>query len=157
MPPIKRSIELQPLSRQHHNGLFFCLLLEKGVKKQADKILMRDFCQYFWEKDLQHHFELEEKHLTTFSSYEELREGISRMMEEHAFIRKFFTNPGILNEYSIFDQLQQSVDKHIRFEERELFPLIQQIINQQEMQMLGLAFENETNNNCASYPIKFWE
>ena len=98
MPPIKRSIELQPLSRQHHNGLFFCLLLEKGVKKQADKILMRDFCQYFWEKDLEHHFELEEKDLTPFSSYDELKEGIDRMKEEHGFIRKFFTNPDILNE-----------------------------------------------------------
>ncbi len=157
MAPIKRSKELQPLSRQHHNGLFFCLLLEKAVKKQADKILMRDFCQYFWEKDLQHHFELEENNLTHFSSYSSLREGIDRMMEEHTFIRKFFTSPGILNEYSIFDQLQQLLDKHIRFEERELFPLIQTVISEDEMQMLGHAFEKETNNNCSEYPIKFWE
>lgn len=157
MPPIKRSKELQPLSRQHHNGLFFCLLLEKGVKKQADKILMRDFCQYFWEKDLEHHFELEEKNLTPFSSYDDLKEGIDRMMKEHVFIRKFFTNPDILNEYSIFDQLQQLIDKHIRFEERELFPLIQSVINEEEMQKLGRAFENEINNNCSEYPIKFWE
>ena len=157
MAPIKRSKELQPLSRQHHNGLFFCLLLEKAVKKQADKILMRDFCQYFWEKDLQHHFELEEKNLSPFSSYVELREGIGRMIEEHAFIRKFFTNPDILNEYSIFDQLQQFLDKHIRFEERELFPLIQIVISEKEMKAIGYAFENEINNNCSEYPIKFWE
>ena len=157
MAPIKRSKELQPLSRQHHNGLFFCLLLEKAVKKQADKILMRDFCQYFWLKDLQHHFELEEKNLSPFSSYDELQEGIDRMLEEHAFIRKFFTNPDILNEYSIFDQLQDLLDKHIRFEERELFPLIQIVINEEEMQTIGRAFENEINNNCSEYPIKFWE
>lgn len=79
------------------------------------------------------------------------------MMEEHVYIRKFFTNPDILNEYSIFDQLQQLIDKHIRFEERELFPLIQTVISEEEMQMLGHAFENETNNNCSEYPIKFWE
>jgi len=127
------------------------------VKKEADKILMRDFCQYFWEKDLEHHFKLEEKNLAQFSSYDELREGINRMMEEHVYIRKFFTNPDILNEYSIFDQLQQLIDKHIRFEERELFPLIQTVISEEEMQMLGHAFENETNNNCSEYPIKFWE
>jgi hemerythrin-like domain-containing protein len=157
MAALKRSIELQPLSRQHHNGLFFCLLLEKGVKKQADKILMRDFCMYFWESDLEHHFQLEETHLSILQHYPALKEGIGRMLDEHKHIRKFFINPDILTEYSIFDQLQQLVDQHIRFEERELFPLIQQVINEEEMKQLGAAFANETNNNCAMYPIKFWE
>lgn len=157
MPPIKRTIELQPLSRQHHNGLLFCFFIEKGIKKHADKILMKDFCMYFWENDLQHHFEIEEINLAKFSSYDLLREGISRMLDEHLYIRKFFQNPEVLVEYSIFDQLQLLIDKHIRFEERELFPLIQSTISPDEMQELGLAFENELNNNCAQYPIKFWE
>lgn len=157
MPPIKRMIELQPLSRQHHNGLLFCFFIEKGIKKHADKILMKDFCMYFWENDLQHHFEIEEINLAKFSSYDLLREGISRMLDEHLYIRKFFQNPEVLVEYSIFDQLQLLIDKHIRFEERELFPLIQSTISPDEMQELGVAFENELNNNCAQYPIKFWE
>lgn len=157
MPPIKRMIELQPLSRQHHNGLLFCFFIEKGIKKHADKILMKDFCMYFWENDLQHHFEIEEINLAKFSSYDLLREGISRMLDEHLYIRKFFQNPEVLIEYSIFDQLQLLIDKHIRFEERELFPLIQSTISPDEMQELGVAFENELNNNCAQYPIKFWE
>ncbi|HEX3023933.1 MAG TPA: hypothetical protein VHP12_01885 [Chitinophagaceae bacterium] len=157
MTAIKRSIELQPLSRQHHNGLLFCLLLEKAVKKQADKILMRDFCQYFWENDLQHHFEIEEKNLSRFISYDLLRDGINRMLEEHVHIRKFFENPDVLIEYSIFDQLQLLIDKHIRFEERELFPLIQTTISGDEMIELGHAFEHEINNNCSQYPVKFWE
>lgn len=157
MPPIKRTIELQPLSRQHHNGLLFCFFIEKGIKKHADKILMKDFCMYFWENDLQHHFEIEEINLAKFSSYDLLREGISRMLDEHLYIRKFFQNPEVLIEYSIFDQLQLLIDKHIRFEERELFPLIQSTISPDEMQELGVAFENELNNNCAQYPIKFWE
>ncbi|MDE3145598.1 MAG: hypothetical protein KGL19_15685 [Bacteroidota bacterium] len=118
---------------------------------------MKDFCMYFWENDLQHHFEIEEINLAKFSSYDLLREGISRMLDEHLYIRKFFQNPEVLVEYSIFDQLQLLIDKHIRFEERELFPLIQSTISPDEMQELGVAFENELNNNCAQYPIKFWE
>ncbi len=157
MPPIKRAVELQPLSRQHHNGLFFCLLLEKGVKKQADKIILRDFCRYFWEEDLKHHFELEEKHLSSFVSYAELKEGIEKILSDHQYIRKFFEQPAILTEYSIFDQLQNILEKHIRFEERELFPLIQSNISSLELHELGDAFENEVNNNCSVYPVKFWE
>jgi hemerythrin-like domain-containing protein len=157
MPPIKRALELQPLSRQHHNGLLFCLLLEKGVKKPADKIIMRDFCMYFWEEDLKHHFELEEKYLSSFISYAELKEGIQKMMNDHLYIRKFFEQPDLLTEYSIFDQLQTLLEKHIRFEERELFPLIQSNISSLELHELGHAFENELNNNCSVYPVKFWE
>ena len=157
MAALKRSIELQPFSRQHHNGLFFCLLLEKGVKKQADKILMRDFCMYFWESDLEHHFQLEETYLTVLLHHDILKEGINRMLNEHQHIKRFFTHPDILAEYSIFDQLQQLLDQHIRFEERELFPLIQDSITNEEMKQLGSVFANETNNNCAMYPIKFWE
>ena len=157
MPPIKRDIALQPLSRQHHNGLFFCLLLEKGVKNQADLVLMRDFCMYFWENDLQHHFELEETHLTGLMIHEPLRKGINRMIEEHRHLRSFFDHPEVLQEYSIFNQLQLLLDNHIRFEERELFPLIQDIISSDEMKILGIAFDGEINQNCAVYPVKFWE
>ncbi len=157
MAPIKRSVELQPLSRQHHNGLLFCFFIEKGIKKHADKILMKDFCMYFWESDLQHHFEIEEKYLTSFSSYPELKEVINKMLSDHVYIRKFFENPDILTEESIFDQLRQLLDDHIRFEERELYSLIQETISSDELIELGHVFENETNNICTSYPIKFWE
>lgn len=157
MQPLKRCIELQPLSRQHHNGLLFCFFIEKGIKKHADKILMRDFCMYFWESDLQHHFEIEETYLTPFSSYPELREVINKMLADHIYIRKFFENPNILTEESIFDQLRQLVDDHIRFEERELYSLIQSVITAEEMQTLGATFAMEENNMCTSYPIKFWE
>jgi len=157
MAPIKRAVELQPLSRQHHNGLFFCLLLDKGVKKQADKIILRDFCMYFWAEDLKHHFELEEKHLSDFVSYAALKDEIEKMLSEHLFIRKFFEQTDILNEYSISDKLQNILEKHIRFEERELFPLIQSTISSLELHELAHAFENEINNNCSVYPVKFWE
>lgn len=99
----KRSIELQPLSRQHHNGLFFCLLLEKGFKKNADRLLMKDFCMFFWETDLQHHFELEEKHLQPLMmKHSELIEGITRMMLEHAQIKELFSKNAAAADDDVF-------------------------------------------------------
>ncbi len=157
MEPIRRAVELQPLSRQHHNGLLFCLFLEKGIKKQADKILMRDFCMYFWQEDLQHHFEIEEKYLAPFVSYPALKEVIDKMVNDHLVIRNFFERSDVLTEYSIFDQLQQMLEAHIRFEEREVFNLIQLTLSPKELHELGHVYENESNNICAEYPIKFWE
>ena len=153
----KRSIELQPLSRQHHNGLLFCLLLEKGVKKNADKIIMRDFCIYFWQGYLQHHFEIEEKYLIPLAAHIELGVVLYRMKEEHLQIKKYFEDAAKLNTDADFEQIHQLINDHIRFEERELFPLIQLVISVNEMHELGHAFENETDDNCMNYPIKFWD
>jgi hypothetical protein len=41
----------------------FCLLIQKGLKINADAEVMKEFIQDFWYKDLQHHFELEERFL----------------------------------------------------------------------------------------------
>ena len=153
----KRSIELQPLSRQHHNGLFFCLLLEKGVKKNADQILLRDFCMFVWEGDLQHHFELEETQLTPLMRYDALKDGISKMLAEHEAIRQLFQQNEKKADETVFIQLYQLVEKHIRFEERELFPLIESVITPNELNEIGHALQGETDKNCSAYPIKFWE
>jgi len=42
---MKRNKNLYPLSHQHHNGLMAVLLLEKGVKKNAELKIMNDFIQ----------------------------------------------------------------------------------------------------------------
>jgi len=34
--PIKRSIALQPLSREHHHGLLLCWKIRTGLKKGID-------------------------------------------------------------------------------------------------------------------------
>jgi hypothetical protein len=56
---MKRDVHLQPLSRQHHNALMAVLLLKKGVQKQADVTVMKDFILFIWEHELVHHFEAE--------------------------------------------------------------------------------------------------
>ena len=60
---MQRNKNLQPLSRQHHNGLLMVLLLSKGVRKQANIQVMADFILDAWQKELQQHFKMEEEFL----------------------------------------------------------------------------------------------
>ncbi len=156
--PIKRSEELQPLSRQHHNGLLFCLLLQKGVKKQADLEVMKEFIQYFWYKDLHHHFDLEEIYLTPLNSqYIDLKDGLDRMMKDHYEIKNIINENSINISYKSIEELRTHLNAHIRFEEKELFPLIEQVITEQQRRSIGSILAHEKDDNCMNYPIKFWE
>ncbi|MDE3235541.1 MAG: hemerythrin domain-containing protein [Bacteroidota bacterium] len=156
--PIKRSEALQPLSRQHHNGLLFCLLLGKGLKKQAALKILQDFCIAFYEEDLLLHFQLEEHNLLILSTkYPLLAEGIARMKDEHTLISELFTSLRTKIKAETLSSIETVVEQHIRFEERQLFPLIESTITPQELQNIGVALANEPEHNCMNYPVKFWE
>lgn len=156
--PVKRSEELQPLSRQHHNGLLFCLLLKKGINKQADLTVMQDFIQSFWYKDLHHHFELEEKYLAPLQKhYHRLQSSLERMINEHYELKNII-NETLLNiSYEAVQELHDKLEAHIRFEERELFPLIEDVVSEKERSVIGTILSHEKDDNCMNYPVKFWE
>ena len=156
--PVKRSEELQPLSRQHHNGLLFCLLLKKGLKKSADPSVMQDFIQWFWYHDLQHHFKLEENFLMPLQkTYHRLEAPLQRMMQEHYDVKNII-NEILLNiTNDSVAQLKDKLEAHIRYEERELFPLIESIISETERSAIGSVLLHEKDDNCMNYPVKFWE
>ncbi|MDE3124444.1 MAG: hemerythrin domain-containing protein [Bacteroidota bacterium] len=156
--PIKRTKAMQPLSRQHHNGLLFCLLLKKGVAKQASVKIISDFGIQFWQNELQYHFHLEEMYLIDLgNTYPVLVNGLQKMMYEHGIIHTYFKKMGIHITYEEITQLSELLEKHIRFEERILFPHIESIISSDALQRIGKAVQDEQNHNCMQYPIRFWE
>lgn len=156
--PIKRTEQLQPLSRQHHNGLLFCLLLQKGIKKNADPQVMGEFVQHFWHKDLQHHFQLEEQYLILLKNgYHQLEEPLEQMVREHYELKALINEISLNPTHQSIDELRKRLDDHVRFEERKLFPLIEETISSTELQKIGKLLEREKDANCMSYPIKFWE
>ena len=67
--PIKRSTQLAPLSREHHEGLLFVWKIRQGIKKEVHPERMIAFVQWFWSTELEPHFRKEENvllpHLTT--------------------------------------------------------------------------------------------
>ncbi|MCE3283042.1 MAG: hemerythrin protein [Chitinophagaceae bacterium] len=156
--PVTRTQELQPLSRQHHNGLLFCLLLKKGLKLGADSDVMREFIQWFWFKDLSHHFELEENYLIPLKrGYPDLAEDIDRMVDEHHELRNIINEISLNATSDAIDELQKSLEMHIRFEERILFPLIEKTISIEQRAGIGRLLADERDGNCMNYPVRFWE
>lgn len=156
---MKRDVELQPLSHQHHNGLMAVLLLKKGVDKQAAAEVMGDFIIQVWNAELRNHFIKEEvylhPHVLQISS---LMEKYEQMKAEHHQIRHLVdairngdTSVANITSFSAL------LEKHIRFEERDLFPYIQEQIHAEQLNELGKNLQHLESKACSDYPVKFWE
>src|SRR5438046_10584725 len=61
LKPIKRSQQLTPLSKDHHDGLLFAWKIKQGLKNGADIKLVAEYVQWFWNNHLQEHFTEEEQ------------------------------------------------------------------------------------------------
>ena len=155
---MKRHEQLQPLSRQHHNGLLAALLLKKGIAKSAAANLMAAFIVDFWKNDLNEHFESEEEVLIPALINTSLDKNLTeQLLKEHALIRSYIDllkdNPDDLSTIKAFQEL---LEKHIRFEEKVYFPAAEKLLSEEQLQKIGGQLKEE-GENCMNYSVKFWE
>lgn len=155
---MKRDENLQPLSRQHHNALMAVLLLKKGVQKKADVQVMQDFILAVWKDDLQQHFQLEENWLPVAPHEPKLTLLYERMLQEHERIRKYIHQfSTTLTSHETVKTFYELLEQHVRFEEREYFPAIEQFLTSEELDLIGQHFVEPNGKFCADLQVKFWE
>ena len=130
--PIKRSKELVPLSKDHHEGLLFGWKIKQGLRNGTDLSLVAEYVQWFWQNDLQEHFRKEEGVLASYLPKE--NELVIRMFDEHKEIKALVDLIAHSNDETILVQLADKVNDHIRFEERVLFPYAEEMIASEDMQ-----------------------
>lgn len=156
---MKRDENLQPLSRQHHNGLLMTLLLSKGVKKNANLSTMADFVLDSWNKELNQHFTLEEEILLPALKEKTFDPTLTgRLLAEHQQIRSI-VNRIKKGDYTVDDisDFSRLLEQHIRFEERVYFPEAEKGLSKEELKHIGSLLQDTEDLNCMNYPIKFWE
>ncbi|WP_127844638.1 hemerythrin domain-containing protein [Psychroflexus aestuariivivens] len=149
--PLKRHKALQNLSREHHDGLVFALRLQKGVAKKAKLQEMEDYAEWFWKNYLISHFKMEEQHL--FPKLGEAHELVEEAKEQHRKLKYFFEIQS--KDYADFKNIYEMLQTHIRLEERELFNLIQERLNEKQL----LEFQNihDSQQTCETWPNPFWK
>lgn len=150
---LKRNENLVALSREHHYGLLFCWKIRQGLKKEVSLERMRLFVIHFWQNHLSIHFKKEEETL--------FRKGENSLYraaeEEHALIESLVDNI-VSNEASNMDTysaLANLVEKHIRFEERALFPSIEKSLSDEELVKIGSKLTVEEIGDMP-YNDEFW-
>lgn len=152
--PIKRSEQLQPLSREHHDGLLFIWKLRQGINNNTDIEKLKAYTAWYWLNHIKPHFYQEEKFLMPFFSPGDPLS--SRMREEHEDIRELIITIGHEPVKNDFTHLADLIESHIRFEERELFNNLELNLSQQELNDLNILLEEKPVSCKEEWREHFW-
>jgi iron-sulfur cluster repair protein YtfE (RIC family) len=147
----KRHPSLIPLSHDHHHALALAIRCRKQALGQlnpgnpkAMKALAEEVKKFFLQ-NLDPHFEAEEKVLFPLIHLHsrDAEPLIAELLREHERIRKTVTALEKKSELSktLFD-LGDLLDRHIRQEERALFPIFEQVVPANKAEKAGIDIKN---------------
>ena len=154
--PLKRHPELVSLSREHHFELLFSWKIKQGLARKVDSLMMQDYVRYFWDHQLENHLEKEEKIIVqVLSEADAMR---FRVLEDHDLIRSLVNYLGGQrhNVNYLLDTLQNLVKEHVRFEEREFFPYLEQVATPGQLILIGLEMEKHHEVPTDDFTPAFW-
>jgi hypothetical protein len=135
---VKRSAALAPLSRDHHHALAAALRLRRADEESAAAAVAA-FGE-FWRSAGARHFEIEEELiLPALSTGDDWARAVARVRSDHAAIRERAANLG--DDARAARELGEILNDHVRFEERELFVLLEQRLPSDELARLGREVE----------------
>ena len=140
---MKRHPALHPLSHDHHQGLILAQQLKKNAPqyKGMPSTLegKKEYTQSFYKTELAKHFENEEKILFPFvkNKNKDIDKLIIEIISEHRKMESLIYEMEKTNQLeNVLDELGWLLEKHIRKEERVLFPAIEKILTEGQLSEL---------------------
>jgi iron-sulfur cluster repair protein YtfE (RIC family) len=136
--PQRRHPSLIPISHDHHLGLMAAQRLKQGRTAYADTADIGESISELWSRELADHFRVEEEVVFAGNYSEPVAAMIARVLREHREIRSMIEQ----GENGAWDEatarkLGALLEEHIRFEERQLFPAIQEELGAEALERLG--------------------
>ena len=148
---MKRHRSLYPLSRDHHQALVQARNLRLAAEANDPDGLRQAAKGFavFWKSDLQAHFWQEEQFVLPLLAKRHSREGdeVEETLRQHAEIALLVA--GLSDklarcealEANLLAEIGESLRRHIRFEESELFPTIEASASEEELSQMNEQLE----------------
>lgn len=138
---MKRTEALRPLSREH----LVALTVAKKLRATEDPASASAEFLSFWREDGRTHFRAEEEVLLpVWALHAEVdRAGVTRMLDEHREIRKEALR--LQEGAASVEQLRslgELLHDHVRFEERALFPRVEEDLDEDAANELAARIED---------------
>lgn len=149
--PIKRHQAMQPLSREHHQGLLLSWKIRTGISKGISADRMKNYLDWYYTAHLLPHFHAEENYI--FPILGNGHELVKKAISQHRRLERLFNSTEDLkNSISL---IEEELEGHIRFEERILFNEIQKVATEEQMKAVSdLHPETKFEENTTDL---FWE
>ena len=134
---MKRAEQLQKLSREHHGSLVMAKNIAEIAENGSDADLLEAIktVSEYYDDELELHFQHEERTIFSliFGQYKEHIGLATTLLKEHGLIRMLI--PKITAETARKDLAEFALvlKNHTRMEERELFPIIEQLFSDEQL------------------------
>lgn len=127
---MKRSPTLQPLSREHHIALTLAKACARAAQS-GDEARVVEACQravQAFSNELEPHFRYEELSLLPLLHTTDTQPLVERTLADHQQLRALLE--GLRkNDAEALDSFGKRLAAHVRFEERELFPVFESLLS----------------------------
>lgn len=153
--PLKRHAALVSYSRDHHFGLLLVWKLRKGCNKGIEKRRMLAYLNQSWCAELLPHFRDEEQWLLAHLPKKD--QFSQRTFHEHANIESLVKKLNVEEATpEAFLQFAEALESHIRFEERELFAHLQEVLPAEVLQQLEETERSPREDVDSQWQDHFW-
>ena len=131
---MRRSAELAPLSRDHQHALAVALAMRRGADDAGARFAD------FLESEGRRHFAIEEDLVlpALAPGPDGEREEVVRVLLDHVALRRAGDALERGEEIDL-EAVGRRLDGHVRFEERVLFPLVEDVLGAERLAALGAA------------------
>jgi hypothetical protein len=140
---MKRDPALVTLSHDHHQALFAAQRLRRATASTAADA--RDAFLAFWAEHGEAHFQLEEQVLLpAYAPHGDPHHPlVAQALCDHAEIRAYAAAVSADDDASVdgLNRLGERLAEHVRLEERELFPLIEEALPPERLALLAAELE----------------
>ena len=152
--PLRRSKQLAPLSREHHDGLLFVWKVRQGLHNNTAIEILSHFCIWYWNQHIKSHFQQEENILLQYINPD--HKLVIQLKREHNDIRELILSIDHNPDRVTIGILADFIDRHIRFEERILFKHLEKTLSQEQLDAIFQQLENEPIFS-GSWEDAFWK
>lgn len=153
--PIKRHQAIISFSKDHHFGLLLVWKIRQGLKRAVDPKRISNYVTFFFKEDLEKHFKEEEELLfTQLPADDRLRKQAEA---DHQSLYKLVADIEKKQDDAVLlNQMADELEKHIRFEERELFNHLQDNIPEKALEKIAERFSGDSKAIDEQWKDLFW-
>ena len=134
---MKRAEQLIKLSREHHGSLSMAKKISNVAANGTDEELLEaiETIKEYNDSELEEHFQHEERTIFApiFSEYKEHIGIATILLKEHGHIRMMIPRLNLETAREDLAEFGKMLKEHTRMEERELFPIVEELFTQEQM------------------------
>src|SRR5690606_24753489 len=106
--------------------------IRTGLSKNIDSERIWLYANWFFQKHLIPHFNIEETHI--FTLLDDKNDLNKKALADHRRLKRLFSETE--KDANTLSKIEEELEQHIRFEERVLFPEIQKMASEKQLNLI---------------------